>query len=284
MIIVQPDTLLRWHRWHRQMFKLVWWRKSRPKNRKPRVALDAIALIRRISRANLLWGAERIRGELLKPGIKVSKRTIQKYAKKSRRPSPKGQNWETFLRNHAHDIWACDFLQVYDLFFRPLFLFFIIEHGSRRVVHAAATRSPTESWVTQQLREATPFGEGPKYIIRDNDGKFGQRHTGQFDRVAKGVDIELLHTPPKSPLCNSFCERFLGSVRRECLDHILILSEDHLRRVILEFVHYFNESRPHQGIGQKVPRPMKVLGEDGNGEVVESSILGGLHHEYRRAA
>jgi transposase InsO family protein len=281
LVIVQPDTLLRWHR---QMFKLVWWRKSRPKTRRLRVALDAIALIRRIARANLLWGAERIRGELLKLGIKVSKRTIQKYAKKSHRPSPKGQNWETFLKNHAHDIWACDFLQVYDLFFRPIFLFFIIEHGSRRVVHAAATRSPTEGWVTQQLREATPFGEGPKYIIRDNDRKFGQRHTGQFDRLATGSGIEVLHTPPKSPLCNAFCERFLGSVRRECLDHILILSEDHLRRVVLEYVRYFNGSRPHQGIGQKVPRPMKVLGKQGNGEVVESSILGGLHHEYRRAA
>jgi len=181
--------------------------------RNPRVALNAIELIRRISRANLLWGAERIPGELLKLGVNVSKRTIQKYAKKSRGPSPKGQNWETFLKNHTHDIWACDFLQVYDLLFRPIFLFFIIDHGSRRVVHAAATRSPTEGWVAQQLREATPFGEGPKYIIRDNDGKFGQRRIGQFDRVAKGIDIEGLHTPPKSPLCNSFCEWFLDADR-----------------------------------------------------------------------
>jgi len=138
--------------------------------------------------------------------------------------------------------------------------------------------------VAQQLREATPFGEGPKYIIRDNDLKFGMPRTGQFDRVAQGCDIKVLHTPPKSPLCNSFCERFLGSVRRECLDHIVILSEGHLRRVILEYVHYFNESRPHQGIGQKVPRPMKVPGDEINREVVELSILGGLHHEYRRAA
>ena len=281
LYVVQPETLLKWHR---QMFKLVWWRKSRPKMRKPRVALDAIALIRRIARANLLWGAQRIRGELLKLGINVSKRTVQKYAKRSRGPLPKGQNWETFLKNHTDDIWACDFLQVYDLFFRPIFLFFIIEHGSRKVVHASATRSPSEGWVAQQLRAATPFGEGPKYIIRDNDGKFGKRRTGQFDRVAQGGGIEVLHTPPKTPLCNAVCERFLGSVRRECLDHVLILSEDHLRRVIIEYVLYFNGSRPHQGIGQKVPRPMKVPGEDANGEVVEFSILGGLHHEYRRAA
>ncbi len=279
--VVQPDTLLKWHR---QMFKLVWWRKSRPKTRKPKVALDTIALIRRIARANLLWGAERIRGELLKLGIKVSKRTVQKYAKMSRGPFPKGQKWETFLKNHTDDIWACDFLQVYDLFFRPVFLFCIIEHGSRRVVHAAATCSPSEGWVAQQLREATPFGAGPKYIIRDNDGKFGMRHTGQFDRVAKGTDIEVLHTPPKTPLCNALCERFLGSVRRECLDHILILSDEHLRRVIVEYVRYFNESRPHQGIGQQVPERTEAPGDDVNGQVVAIPILGGLHHEYRRAA
>lgn len=279
--VVQPDTLLKWHR---QMFKLVWWRKSRPKTRKPKVALDAIGLIRRIARANLLWGAERIRGELLTLGINISKRTVQKYAKMPRGPLPKGQSWETFLKNHADDIWACDFLQVYDLFFRPVFLFFIVEHRSRRVVHAAATRSPNESWVAQQLREATPFGEGPKYIIRDNDGKFGKRHTGQFDRIAEGSDIEVLHTPPKTPLCNALCERFLGSLRRECLDHILILSEDHLRRVIVEYVRYFNESRPHQGIGQQVPEPMRSPGGGVNGEVVAIPILGGLHHKYRKAA
>lgn len=279
--VVQPDTLLKSHR---QMFKLVWWRKSRPKTRKPKVALDAIGLIRRIARANLLWGAERIRGELLTLGINISKRTVQKHAKMPRGPLPKGQSWETFLKNHADDIWACDFLQVYDLFFRPVFLFFIVEHRSRRVVHAAATRSPNESWVAQQLREATPFGEGPKYIIRDNDGKFGKRHTGQFDRIAEGSGIEVLHTPPKTPLCNALCERFLGSLRGEYLDHILILSEDHLRKVIVEYVRYFNESRPHQGIGQQVPEPMRSPGGGVNGEVVAIPILGGLHHEYRKAA
>ena len=138
--------------------------------------------------------------------------------------------------------------------------------------------------MTQQLREATLFDEGPRYIIRDNDKKFGQRQIGEFDRVARGIGIKVLHTPPKSPLCNSICERFLGSVRRECLDHIVILSENHLRRVALEYVRYFNGSRPHQGIEQKVPKPTDTLGNEEGADIVESSILGGLHHEYRRAA
>ncbi len=181
LLIVQPDTLLRWHR---MGFRLFWKGKSRANSREPKLPAETIELIKQMAQENRLWGAERIRGELIKLDIKVCKRTIQKYMRQARRPNPldrkSNQNWTTFLHNHAHHVWACDFLPVYDLFFRPLFIFFIIELGSRRVVHFRATRSPTDEWTAQQLREATPFGEAPRFLIRDNDNKYGVK----FRRVA----------------------------------------------------------------------------------------------------
>src|SRR5205823_13576684 len=191
-----------------------------------------------------LWGAEHIRGELLKLDIRVCKRTIQKYMRQARITRPRGQNWATFLRNHGGEIWACDFLQVTDLFFRSLFAFFIIELRSRKVIHVGVMRSPTDAWTAQQLREATPYGQTPKYLIRDHDSKFGPC----FARVAVTSGIKVLKTPYHAPRANAICERFLGSVRRECLDHVLILHEKQLHRVLRVYVKYFNEARPHQGI------------------------------------
>jgi putative transposase len=158
LVIVQPDTLLRWHR---ELFHLYWKRKSKTTSHTPKVAAETIALIRQMAQDNRLWGAERIRGELLKLGIHVCKRTIQKYMRGVRRHQPRGQKWSTFLRTHAGQIWACDFLQVSDLFFRPLFAFFLIELKSRKVIHVGVTRSPTDAWVAQQLREATPMDKPP---------------------------------------------------------------------------------------------------------------------------
>ena len=185
---------------------------------------------------NLTWGAERIRGELLKLGIRVSKSTIQKYKNSVREYLSSKQTWATFLRNHASQIWACDFLQTHDIFFRTIFVFIIIELGSRRVVHFRMTRNPTDRWIAQQLREATSFGEKPRFLIRDNDRKYGP----SFKQAAKG--IEVLKTPYKAPKANAMCERFLGSLRRECLDHVLILSERHLHRVLREHKQYFNNA------------------------------------------
>jgi putative transposase len=229
-----------------------------------------------------LWGAERIRGELLKLGIHVCKRTIQKYIRRVRAPQPKGQKWATFLHNHAGQIWACDFLQVTDLFFRPLFAFVIIELKSRRVVHVGVTRSPTDPWVTQQLREATPYGQAPKYLIRDNDSKFGPC----FARVATTSAIEILKTPYHAPRANAICERFVRSVRQECLDHLLIFHEKQLQRVLNEYVTYFNRARPHQGIQQQIPETYGSSGSspyEGTG-VMAIPILAGLHHDYQRVA
>ena len=279
LLIVKPETILRWHR---HGFQLFWKRKSRAMSHEPKIPMQTITLIKEMATTNRLWGAERIRGELLKVGIKVAKRTVQRYMRQTRSPRPHRQTWATFLRNHTSAICAGDFLQVTAIFFRPLVAFIIPELGSRRIVHVGVTRSPTDAWVAQQLREATPFGEAPAYLIRDNDAKYG----AQFEAVATGTGIEVLRTPIKAPQANAICERLVGSVRCECLDHILIMSEAHLRRVLKEYAMYFNRSRPHQGIHQQVPQPEKSLGFSGGetANVMALPILGGLHHEYLRAA
>ncbi len=280
LLIVQPDTLLRWHR---QGFRLVWRVRSAGASQRPQVSAETVATIQRLTAENRLWGAERIRGERRKLGIHVGKRTVQRHLRAGRplRPGGGGQTWATFLRNHAHETWAGDFLQVVDLGFRSLFAFCIIELGSRRVVHVGVTRHPTDAWVAQQLREATPFGTAPRFLIRDNDGKYGSA----FARVASGSQIAVLHTPVRAPRANATCERFLGSVRRECLDHVLVLGEAHLRCVICEYVAYFNTARPHQGIGQAIPGvPKPVSPARPATPVVAIPVLGGLHHDYRRAA
>ena len=279
LFLVQPETLLRWHR---ELFRVFWKRKSKAHSRKPRLSPEAISLIKVMATTNRLWGAERIRGELLKLDIHVSKRTIQKYMKHARPKRARGQNWKTFLRNHAGEIWACDFLQLTDLFFRPLFAFFLIELKSRKVIHVNVTRSPTDAWVAQQLREATPYGQTPTYLIRDNDRKFGLH----FARVATTSGIKVLRTPYRTPQANAICERFLGSVRRECLDHFLIFHERQLHRLLKAYVLYFNQARPHQGLGQRIPDlPVHAaLPSNQPDQVLSVPVLGGLHHDYRRAA
>jgi putative transposase len=275
--IIQPDTLLRWHR---DLFRRYWRWKSKPKKkRKPRLSPETIALIQQIARENLTWGAEHIRGALLNLGIKVSKRSIQKYIPADRHQQS-GQTWSTFIKNHFQDIWACDFTVVHDLLFRPIYIFVIMELHTRRVVHAGVTRNPTDAWVAQQLREATPWDEKPQYLIRDRDGKFGPH----FAAAASG--IEILKIPPQSPRTNAFCERFIGSLRRECLDHMLILHRKQLHRIVQEYIAYFNTSRPHQNLDQQVPdglahgNPWPVSQPAAGGKIISTSVLGGLHHRY----
>src|SRR5439155_24967075 len=160
-----------------------------------------------------------------------------------------GQPWATFLRNHAPAIWACDFLPVTDLLFRPLYACFVAALGTRRVVHVGVTRHPTDAWAAQRLREAIPFEQRPRYQIRDNDRKYGPA----FARVAVATGITELRTAYRAPRQNATCERFLGSVRRECTDPVLVLGEAHLRRILREYAAYFNTARPHQGLRQRVP-------------------------------
>ena len=279
LIIVQPDTLLRWHR---ELFRLYWKRRSKASSHQPKVAAETIALIREMATNNRLWGAERIHGELLKLRRHVCKRTIQKYMRTVRTQEPRGQKWCTFLRTHMANIWAFDFLQVTDLFFRPLFAFFIVELKSRRVIHVGVTRSPTDAWVAQQLREATPYGQAPKYLIRDNDSKFGS----SFARVAATSGIKILKTPYHAPRANAICERFMRSVRQECLDHLLIFQEKQLQRVLNAYVGYFNQSRPHQGIAQRIPEQRSSVpsAQNAGNKVIALPVLGGLHHDYHWAA
>jgi putative transposase len=280
LLIVQPATPLRWHR------EVV----GSPGGGGRRHAAGRRASRPRRSRSsggwlgnNRLRGAERIQGELAKLGIRRSKRTIQKYLRRAR-PRPPGQTWATFLRNHAGETWACDFLQLTDAFFRPLFAFFIVELGSRRVVHVGVTRSPTKAWAAQQLREATPEGSGPRFLVHDHDAKYGP----EFDRLAAATRIEVIRTPIRAPRANAVCERFLGSVQRECADQVLILGEQHVRRVFAEYVAHFNQGRPHQGIGQRIPTSSATAPPPSTPQIRQGAIgvpiLGGLHHEYRWAA
>ncbi len=278
LLILKPETLLHWHR---QGFKLFWRLKSRSRPGRPRLTPDLVRLIQQMGSENPLWGAERIRGKLLKLRLHVAKDTIQTYLRRVRPPRSPFQDWNTFLKNHAKDVWACDFLPVIELLFRTIYVFVIIELGSRRVVHAGVTRHPTDAWMAQQLREATPYDQAPRILIRDNDRKFGSA----FSSVAKASGIEVLRTPFRAPRANSICERFMGSVRRECLDHLLILREAQLYRVIQEYVTFFNGARPHQGIDQQIPGWMGSRGgEKREGKIISFPILDGLQHDYRRVA
>lgn len=309
LVLLKPEILLRWHR---QGFRLFWKLRSKSKVNPSKIAPEIVTLIQQMAQENPLWGAERIRGELLKLGIKVAKRTIQRYMHRTSPSQESNQTWSTFLHNHARDIWACDFLPVIDLTFRTLFVFFIVELSSRRVVHFGVTRHPTQEWVAQQLREATPNSVRPEFIVRDNDSKFG----GAFDHVAQSSSIKVLKTPYRAPRANAVCERFLGSVRRECLDHLLIFSERQLHRVVREYVFYFNRSRPHQGLKQQIPEQIanakretlatnkiipfpgvkennlqrrsktvaneEAMSQEVKGKIIAFPILNGLHHDYRR--
>jgi putative transposase len=274
--IIQPDTLLRWHR---DLFRLYWRHISRNRRKKQRISSEMIQLLRQMVQDNQLWGAERIRGELLKLGITLSKRTIQKYIRLLRKTPSFTHNWAAFIKNHIGDIWACDFTVAYDWLFHPIYIFVIMELRKRRIIHIGVTESPTDEWTTQQLREATPCGEHPKYLIHDRDNKFGP----QFSARATRSGIEEIQTPFRTPQANAFCERFMGSLKRECLDHSLVLHQIQLKRLVNEYCGYFNEERPHQGINQLIPNRSDSLPINGSGTINSVAFLGGLHHSYSRA-
>jgi putative transposase len=272
--IVQPDTLLRWHR---ELFQFYWRRRSQGK---PKITPETIALIQEMAKENRLWGAERIRGELIKLGIEVSKRTVQRYMPKEKKTGSSSQNWATFLKNQASGIWACDFTVVYDWLFRQWYIFVVMELKTRRIIHTGVTKYPTDKWTAQQLREATPWGQGPKYLIRDRDRKYATH----FSAVADATGIKELKTPYRTPQANGVCERFMGSLRRECMDHILIHDDKHLRRMVTEYAAYFNQERPHQGIEQRIPDQYdQTRSKPTSGRITSKTILGGLHHSYSRA-
>ena len=243
LILVRPETVLRWHR---QGFRYFWKWKSRGR---PCVSPEAIRLIRRMSRENPLWGAPRIRSELLLLGYDVAEATVAKYmTRRGRRPP--SQTWRTFLRNHLRTRAACDFFVVPTATFRLLFCFVILSHDRRRILHINITAHPTAAWTAQQIREAFPRDVTKhRFLLRDRDGAYGD----EFRRVVRAIGIREILTAPQSPWQNPYAERVIGSIRRECLNHLIILGERHLRSILSEYVNYYNQSRPHLALDRNAP-------------------------------
>ena len=273
LLLVQPETVLRWHR---KGWRLYWSWKSRTSLGRPRLSGEVRDLIARISQENRLWGTERIRGELLKLGIMVSNRSIRRY--RWRKPTRGGtQRWRTFLSNELKGIWAADLLVVQTINYRILYVFFFISHERRELIHFNVTTSPTAAWIWQQLLEATPWGRQPAYLIHDRDSVYGR----DFDARVGRLGITGVRTPPRAPKANSIAERLVETIRAECLDHMIVVNEGHLRRVMAEFVHYYNRDRPHRTLSLQSPVPQTSAG---HGPVVSTPVLSGLHYAYARAA
>jgi transposase InsO family protein len=229
-----------------------------------------------MSRDNPLWGAERIRGELLKLGIVVSKRSIRRYRWR-RGPRPPTQSWRTFLANHRARIWAADFFTVQTLTFRIVYVLVFVGHDRREIVHLNVTASPAAAWVWRQLLEATPWGRVPRLLIRDRDRVYGRDFPARMARMG----IRTILTPLRAPRANAVAERLVGTLRRECLDHVIVLDERRLRAVLAEFVAFYNAARPHRALGLDTPAPRT---RPRHGPIRASPVLGGLHHVYERAA
>jgi transposase InsO family protein len=263
-------------RWHRQGWRLVWRWKSRSRGGRPKLSPEVRDLIRTMSRENRLWGTERIRGELLKLGIVVSNRSIRRYRWRGPRRPP-SQTWRTFLRNHAHHLWAADLFTVPTLTFKTLYVLVFIAHGRRELVHVNVTANPTATWVWRQLIEATPWGQKPRHLLRDRDAVYGR----DFRRRARQLGIDAVPAPSRSPRATAIAERVIGTLRRECLDHLIVLDEQHLRSVLAEFVHYYNAERPHRTLGLQVPEPRPP---QTSGPIRSRTVLNGLHHTYERVA
>ena len=280
LLIVTPETVLTWHR---RGWTGYWRWLSRRKGKTGRrpIAPELRALIRRMAAENRLWGQRRVQAELARLGFGVSARSVAKYMRRpwDGAPSP---TWRAFLKQHASTIWACDFLCVQTIFFSTLSVFFVVDHASREVLHVRATRHPTAAWVAQQIVECCGWDRvAPRFLFRDRDGRYG----AVFDRRLANLGITQIRTPFRSPRANAIAERWVRSLRTECLDHLFFLNERHLRMVLAEYVQYFNRWRPHRSIGQRAPLAAAETTNDPKGrEVVAESILGGLHHVYHLAA
>ena len=267
--LVQPGTVVRWQR---QGFRYYWRWKSRGGGR-PKIDPELKVLIRQMCRANPLWGAPRIHGELLKLGIDVSEATVSRYM--VRRRGPPSQSWRSFLDNHAGELISMDFFTVPSATFRVLFVLVILSHERRRIIRFNVTAHPTAMWTARQLLEAVGEGETPSYVLRDRDRSYGRR----FSRQASALGIEEVLTAPRSPWQNAYAERVIGSIRREILDHVIILGERHLRRMMKRYVRYYNGTRTHLSLGKDAPEERTVQ-RPCEGRVVALPRVGGLHHEY----
>src|SRR5467141_4313662 len=276
LVIVSPNTVLRWQR---RRFCEHWTKLSaRPIAGRPPVNAEIKALVTRMAAANPLWGAPRIHGELLRLGIDVSERTLSRLLPK-RRPLP-SQTWRTFLANHVRDVVALDFFTVPTARLRVLFVLVVLAHYRRRVLNFNVTEHPSAAWPAQQIVDAFPDDSAPSYLLRDRDQVYGE----QFRHRVKGMRIEEVLTAPHSPCRVPFAERLIGSIRRECLDHVLVLGESHLRRILACYFAYYHQARTHLSLDKDTPdgRPIEPAGL---GPIIPIPEVGGLHHRYvRRAA
>lgn len=268
--IVRPETLVRWHR---AGFRLYWHWKSRSLGGRPKIAADLRALIRQMSAENPLWGAPRIHGELLKLGFEVAQSSVAKYMVK--RCGPPSQGWRTFLRNHAPDIAAMDLFVVPTIGFDLLYVLVIVRLARRNLVWINVTPNPTAEWIARQITEAFPWNEAPRYLIRDRDGVYGTLVT----RRLRAMGIRDKPIASGSPWQNGFAERLIGSIRRECVDHVVVLGEAHLRRILAKYAAYYNALRTHRSLGKDAPihRAIQHVGR-----IISAPVLGGLHHHYSR--
>ena len=272
LVIVQPDTVVRWHR---KGFRLYWRSISKRGPGRPPISKEIRALIRRFALENG-WGARKVHAELSKLGFTVGLATISRYLPK-RAPDPgKQQRWMTFLRNHKHGITAMDFFVVPTVGFRLLYVWFIIDHGRRRIVHFDVTTNPTAPWVVQQLREAFPYGSVPNYLIYDNDSIFSNKVT----EAIRHFGIEPKRTAFQSPWQNGTAERWVGSARRELLDHVIVFNQQHLHRLLRDYVAYYNDERVHTRLGDAPKRRLVEVRPSSNARVVGLPRVGGLHHRY----
>jgi putative transposase len=286
LVIVKPVTLIRWHH---QGFRLFWRWKSKPG--RPPLPRDLQAIIRRMALENPTWGQERITNELLlKLGLRVSPRTVRKYMPGHcvGGPGKRGQSqrWSTFIRNHAQGIVACDFCVAVTATFRILYVFVMIEHASRRLLHVNVTAHPTAPWTMQQCREAIPADHPYRMLIHDRDTIFSK----DVDQGVRHMGLHVVKTPVRVPVANAICERLIGTLRRECLDFVIPLNDRHLYGILKEWVTHYNEGRPHMSLGPGIPRPILALPValqaqrhwlPSDQDVVSRPILNGLHHDYR---
>ena len=273
--LVQPETVIAWHRkgWR------LWWRwKSRPKEMgRPRVPWEVIELIRRISRENPTWGAPRIHGELLMLGYYVCEGTVARYMV-TRRGRPT-QNWKTFLKNHLADTAAIDFLTVPTVTFRTLYVFVVLSLDRRRIIHFNVTTRPTAEWTALQLFQAFPYDTAPRFLVRDRDGIYGSEVVAALE--AMGIEQKVISA--RSPWQNGYCERVVGTLKRECLNHLVVFNERHARRLIRDYLEYYHGSRTHLGLEKDAPDGRAVEPPE-LGPVMRRPMVGGLHSRYYRDA
>jgi transposase InsO family protein len=273
LLIVKPATVVAWHR---QGFRWYWtWKVRRGQSGRPSIPKETRDLIRTMCRDNPIWGAPRIHGELLKLAIAISELSVAKYM--VRHPNPPSQTWRTFLSNHVSQMVSVDFFTVPTISFHILYVFIVFAHDRRRVLHFNVTAHPTAAWTAHQIIEAFPFNSAPKYLLRDRDGIYGN----VFRKQLEAMNISEILIAPRSPWQNPFVERVIGSIRRECLDHVIIFGEESLRHTLRSYLRYYHESRLHLSLEKDSPTSREVQSV---GNIVAIPQVGGLHHRYERRA